>query len=106
VVADGSPPTEPIDDIRVNAPSTRPGAPLTHAWIDDEDGNRCDGDLYDTRSDWLRHRQIESDGAILVRPDRFIAWRHPTSAEDPRAVLADPLRRILGRATDRAAAGA
>jgi 2,4-dichlorophenol 6-monooxygenase len=151
VVADGSPPPEPIDDIRVNAPSTRPGAPLPHAWIDDEDGNRCaikdlvkpgrsllivgedgeawgeaarqlageaglplgalrigqfDGDLYDTRSAWLRHRQIESDGAILVRPDRFIAWRHATSAEDPRAVLADALRRILGRATDGAAAGA
>jgi hypothetical protein len=41
-----------------------------------------DGDLYDTRSAWLRHRQIGSDGAILVRPDRFIAWRHATSAED------------------------
>jgi hypothetical protein len=41
VVADGSPPPGPIDDIRVNAPSTRPGAPLPHAWIDDEDGNRC-----------------------------------------------------------------
>lgn len=65
-----------------------------------------DGDLYDTRSAWLRHRQIESDGAILVRPDRFIAWRHATSAEDPRAVLADALRRILGRATTGAAAGA
>ena len=41
VVADGSPPPEPIDDIRVNALSTSPGAPLPHAWIDDEDGNRC-----------------------------------------------------------------
>jgi 2,4-dichlorophenol 6-monooxygenase len=28
----------PSDDIRVCQPSTRPGAPLPHAWIDDEDG--------------------------------------------------------------------
>jgi len=30
----------PSDDIRVYQPSTRPGAPLPHAWIDDEDGRR------------------------------------------------------------------
>ena len=40
VVPDGTPPPAPIDDIRVYEPSTRPGAPLPHAWIDDEDGDR------------------------------------------------------------------
>ena len=40
VVPDGTPAPEPIDDIRVYEPSTRPGSPLPHAWIDDEDGNR------------------------------------------------------------------
>ena len=30
----------PADDIRVYQPSTRPGAPLPHAWIEDEDGHR------------------------------------------------------------------
>ena len=40
VVPDGSAPPAPIDGIRVYQPSTRPGAPLPHAWIDDEDGNR------------------------------------------------------------------
>jgi hypothetical protein len=30
----------PSDGIRVYQPSTRPGAPLPHAWIDDEDGRR------------------------------------------------------------------
>ena len=109
-------------------PSTRPGAPLPHAWIDDEDGRRrpvkdlvapgrflliagedgqawceaarqlaaeadipldavrighLDGDCHDPRCTWLRHRQIASDGAVLVRPDRFIAWRHPAAASDP-----------------------
>ena len=142
VVPDGTAPPEPIDDIRVYEPSTRPGAPLPHAWIDDEDGNRrpikdlvapgrflliagedgepwceaarqlaaeanvaldavrighLDGDLYDPRCAWLRRRQIQSDGAILVRPDRFVAWRQPTSVDDPRGELAGALSQILAR---------
>jgi 2,4-dichlorophenol 6-monooxygenase len=39
-VPDGSTPSAPADDVRVHEPSTRPGAPLPHAWIDDEDGGR------------------------------------------------------------------
>ena len=116
VVPDGSTAPAPADEIRVYQPSTRPGSPLPHAWVDDEDGHRrpvkdlvapgrflliagedghawcqaarqlaaeagvpldavrighLDGDLYDPRCAWLRHRQIASDGAVLVRPDRF-----------------------------------
>ncbi len=40
VVPDGSPEPKPIDDIRLYEPSTRPGSPLPHAWVDDESGNR------------------------------------------------------------------
>ncbi len=40
VVPDGSAASAPADEIRVYEPSTRPGAPLPHAWIDDEDGHR------------------------------------------------------------------
>ena len=50
-----------------------------------------DGDLFDPRCVWLRRREIERDGAILVRPDRYVAWRQVTAAEDPRAALADAL---------------
>ena len=145
VVPDGTPARTPVDDVRVYEPSTRPGAPLPHAWIDDEDGNRraikdlvapgrflliagedgdawceaarrladeaelpldvvrighLDGDLYDPRCTWLRHRQIESDGAVLVRPDRFIAWRCPTASDDPQAALAGALGQILARPVD------
>jgi 2,4-dichlorophenol 6-monooxygenase len=146
VVPDGTPPIAPIDDIRVYQPSTRPGAPLPHAWIDDEDGNRrpikdlvgpgrflviagengkawcdaasqlaaagipidavrighLDGDLYDPRCAWLRYRQIASDGAILVRPDRFIACRYPTAVGDPRPALAGALSQVLARPVDAA----
>jgi 2,4-dichlorophenol 6-monooxygenase len=35
-----TPAPSPVDDVRVYEPSTRPGSPLPHAWIDDEDGNR------------------------------------------------------------------
>jgi 2,4-dichlorophenol 6-monooxygenase len=142
VVPDGSPRRPPIDDIRVYEPSTRPGAPLPHAWIDDEDGNRralcelvapgrflliagedgaawcdaaaalaehtgvpvdairighLDGDLYDPRCAWLRHRGIGADGAVLVRPDRFVAWRTPTLCEDPCRELAEAFEAILAR---------
>ena len=142
VVPDGSAAPVPADDIRIYQPGTRPGAPLPHAWIDDEDGHRrpikdlvapgrflliagedgqawceaahqlaaetglpldavrighLDGDLYDPRCAWQRHRQIASDGAVLVRPDRFIAWRHQAGANDPRAALADALSQILAR---------
>jgi 2,4-dichlorophenol 6-monooxygenase len=145
VVADGTPPPEQLDDIRIYEPSTRPGAPLPHAWIDDEDGNRTpikdlvapgrflliagedggawceaarelaaesslpldavrighlDGDLYDPRCAWVRQRQIQSDGAILVRPDRVIAWRAPTAVEDSRRELAAAFAPILARPLD------
>ena len=65
-----------------------------------------DGDYYDPRCAWQRHRQIASGGAILVRPDRFIAWRHLAGASDPRAVLAAALSQILARPVGTPAASA
>jgi 2,4-dichlorophenol 6-monooxygenase len=56
-----------------------------------------DGDLYDPRCAWVRHRQIASDGAILVRPDRFIAWRCPAGSGQPDAALAAALSQILAQ---------
>ncbi len=154
VVPDGTPSPSPVDDIRVYEPSTRPGAPLPHARIDDEDGNHralrelvapgrflliagedgdawyaaarglaaeadvpvdavrighLDGDLFDPRCTWLRHRGIGSDGAVLVRPDRFVAWRAPAASDDPRRALAEAFSQILARPVDAAspvAAGA
>jgi 2,4-dichlorophenol 6-monooxygenase len=142
VVPDGSPAPRPVDDIRVYEPSTRPGAPLPHAWIDDEDGRRraikdlvapgrflliagedgaawceaaaqlaasagvpldavrighIDGDLYDPRCTWLRSREIDPDGAVLVRPDRFVGWRSIGASEQPLDELAAAMARILAQ---------
>ncbi|HKR50633.1 MAG TPA: hypothetical protein VJT72_13855, partial [Pseudonocardiaceae bacterium] len=41
--------------------------------------------------------EIDDRGALLVRPDRHIAWRASTRPESPRAVLADALRHALAR---------
>jgi hypothetical protein len=56
-----------------------------------------DGDLYDPRCTWLRRREIASDGALLVRPDRFVAWRSLAGSESPEDELADALGRILAK---------
>lgn len=141
IVPDGSPAPKPVDEIRVYEPSTRPGAPLPHAWIDDADGGRrpvkdlvapgrflliagedgeewcnaareladggvpvdalrighVDGDLFDPRLMWASRRGIGRDGAVLVRPDRYVAWRSPGPSPAPAEELAGAFTRILGR---------
>jgi 2,4-dichlorophenol 6-monooxygenase len=142
IVDDGTPEPTPLDGIRLYIPTTRPGAPLPHAEIEDLDGERLalmelirpghflliagedgapwcaaavrlaeasgiplhavrignlDGDYRDPRCTWLRHRQITAQGAILVRPDRFVAWRSAGAAAHPARELATALSRILCR---------
>ncbi len=142
IVPDGTPAPQSADDVRVYEPSTRPGSPLPHAWLEDDAGNRVpikhlvppgrflliageegeawceaarsladahhlpldavrighlDGDWYDPRCTWLRHRVIGPDGALLVRPDRFVAWRNTGSSQDPASELARALAQILAR---------
>ncbi|WBO61805.1 hypothetical protein [Streptomyces camelliae] len=48
--------------------------------------------------DWARLSEVSDAGALLVRPDRFVAFRHASAAPDATALLTDALRRILGHA--------
>jgi 2,4-dichlorophenol 6-monooxygenase len=142
IVGDGTPAPPPLDDVHLYVPSTRPGSPLPHAEVDDQDGGRhammrlvrpgeflliagedgapwCDaarqlaasarlplrairighlkGEYRDPRCTWLRHRGIGRRGAMLVRPDRFVAWRSLDAASDATGELRSALARILCR---------
>ena len=141
ILPDGSEPVSSADDVRIHVPSTRPGSPLPHAWIDDLDGNRrpikdlvgpgrfllvagedggpwveaanalvasglpldavrighVEGDLFDARNLWTRSRGIGRDGAVLVRPDRFVCWRSEGAADDPAAELSEAVGAVLAR---------
>jgi 2,4-dichlorophenol 6-monooxygenase len=55
-------------------------------------------DAEDLYFDWARVRGIDEGGAILVRPDKIIAFRSRTLVDDPAAALGEALRTILGTA--------
>ena len=56
-----------------------------------------DGDYRDPRCTWLRQRQITAEGALLVRPDRFVAWRSAGAATNPVGELGAALTKVLCR---------
>jgi hypothetical protein len=47
--------------------------------------------------DWERLRQVEEDGCVLVRPDRFVAWRSAILPEDCGNKLLEVMKAILFR---------
>jgi len=51
-------------------------------------------DLY---YDWAKLREVDEGGALLVRPDKHIAWRLMGLPEDPEGALHAALTAILGR---------
>lgn len=54
-------------------------------------------DYQDVEGQWQRLSEIGSDGAILVRPDNFVAWRSPSLAPDAADVLAGAVGAVLYR---------
>jgi 2,4-dichlorophenol 6-monooxygenase len=139
VVDDGSPEYVALDPVRLYEPSTRPGHPMPHAFVErqgeriplgtlvhggqflllaGEDGQDwveaanklaaehdlpltaatvgvLDCDFVDVRAAWLKHREISAHGAVLVRPDRYVAFRSIDGVDDPKAALAAALSQIL-----------
>ncbi|WP_410586033.1 FAD-dependent monooxygenase [Amycolatopsis sp. lyj-23] len=41
----------------------------------------------DEGADWAKAYGVEPDGAVLVRPDGFVAWRTTEAGQDPKATL-------------------
>ncbi|WP_262705504.1 MULTISPECIES: FAD-dependent oxidoreductase [Streptomyces] len=46
-------------------------------------------------TDWAELHGTAPDGAVLVRPDGFVAWRAERSVPDPEAAMARALREVL-----------
>jgi 2,4-dichlorophenol 6-monooxygenase len=46
---------------------------------------------------WSALRGVEEDGCVLVRPDRFVAWRCNTLPERPQLELVKVLAIVLGK---------
>lgn len=127
IVPDGTEPRAVENPMRDYVQSARPGARAPHLWLGDGrstldlfgagmvliTGSASDG--------WERALRdcadgvpltalalqaggrgqelygIDPGGAVLVRPDGFVAWRAPTSAPDPGAALGAALRAALCR---------
>jgi 2,4-dichlorophenol 6-monooxygenase len=144
VVGGGTPSDACPDPVRIYQPSTRPGSPLPHAWVEragerlalgslvhnghflliaGEDGQAWvdvarkiaadrgmplratrvgfgDVDHVDVRCAWLKHRAIGPAGAVLVRPDRYVAFRSPDASEDPLATLTAAFDHVLAVAPE------
>ena len=62
-------------------------------------GIHPDGDLEDISNRWSSAYGVDADGAVLVRPDGFIAWRRRTAAGDAETPFNDALERLLMRTT-------
>lgn len=54
------------------------------------------GELVPTDWDWARTYGVSPSGAVLVRPDAFVAWRTPNLVNDPDTVLAEILAQVAG----------
>lgn len=54
-------------------------------------------EITDLYYDWAKLREIDESGALLIRPDKHIAWRSQTLPDDPVGALKRALSTVLGR---------
>jgi FAD binding domain len=100
VVPDGSAAPAPADEVRVYQPSTRPGAPLPHAWIEDEDGHRRPVKDLVAPGRFLRGRaRVVRGGQAARRGDWHPAGRG--ADRPPRRRLPRPALRLAAPPADR-----
>ena len=59
----------------------------------------ADGDLLDRENGWQTKMGGSPEGAVLVRPDGFVAWRSDTRPPSPESLLAQVLATILCQST-------
>jgi len=54
-------------------------------------------EIADPDGAWLKTYELEPDGAVLVRPDGYVAWRARTCDGDADVLLRSAFDRVLGR---------
>jgi 2,4-dichlorophenol 6-monooxygenase len=54
-------------------------------------------EVTDIYYDWARLREVNEDGVLLVRPDKFVGWRSMSLPADPGRALSDALTALLSR---------
>jgi putative polyketide hydroxylase len=59
-------------------------------------------DLIDTENQWQAKMGVSTDGAILLRPDGFVAWRSRAVTADPASSLVKVLSQVLCRSNPEA----
>lgn len=52
-------------------------------------------DFEDVYRDWEKRREVEEDGCVLVRPDRFVAWRSKSMIKNPEEKLETVMKAVL-----------
>ncbi|GAB0135392.1 hypothetical protein EsDP_00003732 [Epichloe bromicola] len=52
-------------------------------------------DYEDVYFDWARRREVDEDGCVLARPDRFVAWRSTSMIQDCGSKLEVVMRSVL-----------
>lgn len=52
-------------------------------------------DVEDVYYDWAKRSEVEEDGCVLVRPDRFVAWRAKEMIPDAATKLEKVMRKVL-----------
>ena len=55
------------------------------------------GDLSDPDGNWHEAYGVDADGAVLVRPDGYVAWRSRSGASNPLQALRAAIDCLLGR---------
>jgi len=57
----------------------------------------AEGDLIDPEHAWQTKMGVTEEGAVLVRPDGFVAWRSRAGTAEPSSSLIQVLSQILCR---------
>lgn len=66
------------------------GLPRIDVWVLGED-------IVDAEETWMTSYGVREGGAVLVRPDGYVAWRIAFKPGDPEQALADAFGQILAR---------